>query len=216
VPSYAAQTNFRTVRQRFPAYSYKEAALNPTNPADRATDWEADIIRVFRDDRGRGEVQLQRETPTGRTLVLARPIRVKSPACLSCHDRAENAPASVVQAYGPNNGFGWKFDEIVGAQVVSVPIGVSLDRAWAAFINLVVVLGGVFVVIAVLLNLLLQVLVISPVLRIAHMAGEVSMGRLDTPELRGGGHDEIGSLAASFNRMRRSLESALKMINESD
>src|SRR5678816_3342917 len=44
VPSWAAQTNLRSMAAQFPDYTYKEAALNPTNPADRATDWEADII----------------------------------------------------------------------------------------------------------------------------------------------------------------------------
>jgi hypothetical protein len=45
VPSYAATQNFLKVRAERPEYSYKEATLNPTNPRDRATDWEADIIR---------------------------------------------------------------------------------------------------------------------------------------------------------------------------
>jgi protein-histidine pros-kinase len=39
VPSFAAQAVLRTVEKEFPDYSYKEAALNPTNPADRATAW---------------------------------------------------------------------------------------------------------------------------------------------------------------------------------
>src|SRR3546814_12305730 len=43
VPSYAAQTNFRALTEKFPDYTYTEAALNPTNPSDRATDWEAAI-----------------------------------------------------------------------------------------------------------------------------------------------------------------------------
>ena len=44
VPSWSAHTVLRAVQKDFPDYSYKEAALNPTNPADRATNWEADII----------------------------------------------------------------------------------------------------------------------------------------------------------------------------
>ena len=32
VPSWAAQTNLRTLAAQFPDYTYKEAALNPTNP----------------------------------------------------------------------------------------------------------------------------------------------------------------------------------------
>src|SRR5579862_6887179 len=46
IPSWAAQTSFGDLQKRFPDYSYKEPALNPTNPADRATDWEADIINT--------------------------------------------------------------------------------------------------------------------------------------------------------------------------
>ena len=41
VPFCAAQTNMRELAKQFPDYTYKEAALNPTNPADKATDWEA-------------------------------------------------------------------------------------------------------------------------------------------------------------------------------
>ncbi len=48
VPSYAATQNFNSVRENHPEYTYKEAALNPTNPRDQATDWEADIIQAFR------------------------------------------------------------------------------------------------------------------------------------------------------------------------
>ena len=50
VPSWAAQTNLRAMAMQFPDYTYKEAALNPTNPADRATDWETDIIAEFAHD----------------------------------------------------------------------------------------------------------------------------------------------------------------------
>ena len=37
VPSFAAQRNFETVRQKFPEFVYREAALNPTNLDDRRT-----------------------------------------------------------------------------------------------------------------------------------------------------------------------------------
>jgi hypothetical protein len=40
VPFYAATQNFLRLREHHPEYTYKEAALNPTNPRDRAADWE--------------------------------------------------------------------------------------------------------------------------------------------------------------------------------
>ena len=44
IPSFSAQTVFRNFRSMYPLYSYKEAALNPTNPTDLAKDWEKEII----------------------------------------------------------------------------------------------------------------------------------------------------------------------------
>ena len=40
VSAYAATEYFNNLRKTFPEYSYKEATLNPTNPRDRAVDWE--------------------------------------------------------------------------------------------------------------------------------------------------------------------------------
>ena len=48
VPAYAATEQFNDLRKKYPDYSYKEATLNPTNPRDRATDWEADVVKQFR------------------------------------------------------------------------------------------------------------------------------------------------------------------------
>jgi len=48
VPSYSAQTVLHQLQKDFPDYSYKEAALNPTNPSDRATNWESDVINAFK------------------------------------------------------------------------------------------------------------------------------------------------------------------------
>ena len=45
VPAYAATEMFNTLRQQHPEYTYKEATLNPTNPRDRAVEWEADIVQ---------------------------------------------------------------------------------------------------------------------------------------------------------------------------
>src|SRR5689334_2020466 len=37
VPSYAAHSVYRSVQATYPAYTYREPALNPTNPDDRPT-----------------------------------------------------------------------------------------------------------------------------------------------------------------------------------
>ena len=62
VPAYAAQTNFKDVQAAFAGYTYREPALNPTNPSDRAQDWEADIIGLFRNEPSRQELVLERDS----------------------------------------------------------------------------------------------------------------------------------------------------------
>src|SRR5258707_638831 len=120
VPAFAATEIMNQLRKKYPDYAYKEAALNPTNPRDRAVEWEADIVNEFRNNSARGEISGTRITPTGMSLFLARPFQIKDPACLACHTTAEIAPASMVKLYGTNNGFGWKLNEVIRAQVVSL------------------------------------------------------------------------------------------------
>ena len=214
IPSYAAQTNFKMLHQKLPDYTYREPTLNPTNLNDRAVDWEADIINGFRSDPGQQEVVITRDTPGGRFLTLARPLKVGSQTCLTCHSTPENAPATMVALYGSQNGFGWKLGEVVAAQVVSIPLGVPLSRAYQALSWFMIILAATFVVTIVMVDFLLRSLVAKPVAEISEMADKVSMGQLDTPEYVRNSNDEIGSLSMSFNRMRRSLQNAMTMLEE--
>jgi len=212
VPAYAATEMFNTLRQQHPEYTYKEATLNPTNPRDRAVEWEADIVQQFRNDPARGEIRGTRDTPTGRALYLAKPLKISDPGCLPCHDTPDTAPKSMVAHYGNANGFGWKLGETVGAQIISVPMSVPLAKADQAFRTFMTSLVGVFLLAFIVLNVVLSFLVIRPIVRMSKAADEVSTGNFDVPEFSVGSRDEIGVLATSFNRLRRSLEKAMKLL----
>ena len=212
VPAFAATENFDYLRANHPDYAYKEAALNPTNPRDRAVDWEADIISAFRNHRQRSpELVGERDTPTGRSLYLARPLQA-DPPCLECHSTPRAAPPAQVRRYGPNNGFSWQPGEVVAAQIVSVPMTVPVRMADQAFRTLVIDLAAVFVVTLILLDLVLLLTVVRPLRKLSSLADKISTGQMEMPELPVTGRDEIAVLAGSFNRMRRSLEQALKML----
>jgi protein-histidine pros-kinase len=214
VPAYAATEIFNNLRESNPEYTYKEATLNPTNPRDRTVDWEADVVNAFRGNEKLKEITGEREGPLGRSLYLARPIKITDQGCLSCHTTPEIAPASVVKAYGSSNGYGWKLNEIIGAQIVTVPMAVPFQMAQTAFRTLLASLVGVFVFILVFLNILLWFVVIRPIKRLSSMADAVSTGNLDVPAVPVSGHDEVAALAGSFNRMRISLGKALKMLED--
>jgi len=214
VPAFAATEQFNDLRKKFIDYSYKEATLNPTNPRDRVTDWEGDIVNQLRQNPERAEIIGERETLTGRALYLARPIQIKSEACLTCHSTVEAAPKTMIELYGPANGFGWKLNEVVGAQIVSVPMTLPIKRSEDTFKVFMISLSAVFLFIFVALNVMLHYIVIWPVTKLSHIADEVSLGKLDTPGFVVKGKDEIAALAGSFERMRTSLTQAMKMLGE--
>jgi len=214
VPAFAATEIMNQLRKKYPDYAYKEAALNPTNPRDRAVEWEADIVNEFRNNSARAEVSGIRSTPTGMSLFLARPFQIKDPACLTCHTTPEMAPASMVKLYGPNNGFGWKLNEVIGAQVVSVPMSLPIQNANRAFYTFIASLAGVFAVLFVILNLMLSAMIVRPITQMSDAAERISTGDTDIPELEESGRDEVAHLARSFNRMRRSLEKAISLIDQ--
>jgi HAMP domain-containing protein len=211
VPSYAATQNFLKFHEHHPEYSYKEATLNPTNPRDRAADWEGDIIQRFRNDAKIQQMIGERDTPMGKSLYLARPIRAEA-ECLVCHSTPSAAPQSLIARYGADNGFGWQPHEVVGAQVVSVPFAsaaVNADREFRAFmIMLVAVFAAAFLVV----NVLLYQLVVRPVRRIALVADRVSLGDMSAEDFPQRGATEIVSVTRSFDRMRKSLGKALRLL----
>ncbi len=211
VPAYSAAEVLAALQKTYPDYGFKSAMLNPTNPRDKAVAWEEDVVNQFIKSPDMKEFVGRRETPAGTALFIARPIRISNPDCMSCHTTPEMAPKTLVDRYGPSNGFGWKLSEVMGAQVVSVPMAVPMRRADEALKLVVGVLAAVFVLIGATLNFMLWKLVIQPVSRLSTIADKVSMGE-DAPAFEVRGKDEIGVLSESFARMRKSLDHAMKML----
>jgi len=211
VAAYSAKEVFSYLRAKYPAYTYREPALDPTNLTDRALDWEADVIEAFRNHPALNEMTGERESPQGRTLFLAQPLKMEA-ACVACHTTPEAAPASMLKIYGREHGFNWKLGDTIGAQIVSVPTALPLSIADRAFRSLMISLGGAALATFVLLDLFIVMVVIRPVTRLSTMADEISKGVLNVPELRVRGGDEIALLARSFNRMCLSLAKAIHLL----
>ena len=213
VPAFAATEMMNQLRKKYENYHYKEAVLNPTNPRDRAVEWESDVVNEFRNNAGKQEIMGMRMAASGPALYLARPLKIVDPGCLTCHSTPDKAPAAMVTQYGGNNGFGWKLNETIGAQVVSVPMSLPIANADRAFITFMASLTGVFVLLFLILNLMLSYLIVKPITRLSEAANEISTGNMDIPEFADKGEDEMALLAKSFNRMRRSLQKAISLID---
>lgn len=211
VPAYAAKRVMAAVSKRYPDYRYREVALNPLNTDHYPVDWERSVINAFRINEENTEQWGIRRTAEGAFLYLARPIKIEKSGCLGCHTTPDKSPPELVKIYGRENGYGWKLKEIVGAQIVTVPITVSEQHANEIFLVFMTTLTAVFGVLFVLINMMLSALVIRPLNKMAIAADEISRGNLRIEEFNERGSDEVAQLGASFNRMKRSLEKAMAL-----
>ena len=214
IPSFAATEQINQLLKAYPDFSYKEATLNPTNLRDRASDWEADLVNTLRAKPELPELVGQRNTSVGPALYVARPLQIKSEACLRCHSVPDAAPKTMLDIYGRNNGFGWKHMEIIGAQVVSVPMEVPLKRASVMLQTYMLSMLGIFVFLFIALNVMVHLFVTRRITQMSRLADQVSLGQFNAEQFDVKGDDELSVLARSFGRMRTSLASAMKMLEE--
>jgi Protein of unknown function (DUF3365) len=152
VSSYAATETIGRLGPEFHEFRYHVAALNPTNRRDLADPWEARVIRAFAADPARREVVEMRDVGGGRFEYMAIPIRITNEGCLACHSTPDAAPKLMTDSYGRDSGFDWHLNDVVAAQVVSVPVAIAQQRADTLFGNVVTILIGAFVLTMLLVN----------------------------------------------------------------
>ena len=106
-------------------------------------------------------------------------------------------------------------NEVIGAQIVSVPTAVAEGIASHILHTLLLYISLSFLATLAVIDLGLYYIVIVPVRRLAATADLVSTGDLSLPELTYKGKDEIAEVTASFNRMYVSLKKAIQMLDKS-
>ena len=117
----------------------------------------------------------------------------------------------MIERYGSSNGFGWNLDEIVGAQMISVPAEKVLKSARQSLLLILGIFILAFAVAIVLVNLWLKRYVVRPLNRMALAAEAASMGDPGA-EFTVNSKDEVGKLAEAFNRMQMSLQMAMQRL----
>ncbi|NJN20685.1 MAG: DUF3365 domain-containing protein [Leptolyngbya sp. RL_3_1] len=194
-------------------YTYKEAVLDPTNPADRVDDFEAVLTQNLKNQPSLTQLSGFRELPDqGSVFYSALPIRVKEQSCLQCHGAPEAAPPAMVARYGRENGFNWPLNEVIGTQVVYVPAAEVFRTAQRAFSSVISLFLGIFAIALLCLNLLLKPLVLQPIQSLARISQKLAADDIQSEaELQSATHqrlsnitqrqDELGNLGRIFQTM---------------
>ncbi|WP_375505968.1 DUF3365 domain-containing protein [uncultured Nostoc sp.] len=213
VPAYSAREVFEILRKTpdYRDFFYKEATLNPTNLRDKADVFETEIVERFRNKSDLKELSGFRSIPGGDIFYIARPLPISEQSCLVCHSVPEAAPPSMINLYGTANGFGWKLNEIVGAQMITVPANNVINKAHQSSLVIILIVSTIFIATILLVNYFLNRQVVMPLKRMTRIAEEVSTGHMEV-EFEQMSNDEIGNLAKAFKRMQLSLEMAMRRI----
>jgi HAMP domain-containing protein len=213
VPAYSAREVFEHLREdpEYNNFFYKEATLNPTNLRDKADDFEATVVEKFRQSEALSEQRGFRPTPTGELFYIARPIQITQQSCLECHSSPDVAPPSMIDFYGDQNGFNWELDEIVGAQMISIPASQVRQNARQSFVLIMGIVAIAFAAAILLVNFWLKRFVIKPLNQMARAAEAISTGDMQA-EFDVQSQDEVGKLAEAFQRMKLSLSMAMNRL----
>ncbi len=215
VPAFSAIKIFENFRndEEFKNFIYREAAINPTNLRDKADSFETQILQRFRTNPKTQELTGFRNLPQGEVFYIARPLAITQPSCLECHSTVEKAPKSLLTSYGTKNGFGWQLNEIVAAQIISVPsqeVFEDANHSWSMIMGLVI---AIFAIVILLLNFLIKRAIVQRIKTIEKIAQQVSVGNMSI-DFEEKYNDEIGGLAVAFNRMKASLQIALNLLEK--
>jgi Protein of unknown function (DUF3365) len=210
VPFYASKAVFERFTKVYPDHIFREPALNPTNPDDRPTPHEVELTERFRDDPALKELQGIRRGLNGTYFYLARPIRVDSAACLTCHSTPAQAPPAMVAEYGASNGFGWSLHDTVGILELSVPITDELRGTTELAVTLAGGLLVVFLITYFALTTTLGSTLVTPLRQLAEAADAASRTTDERMILPEQGTKELRQLSGAIARLNLSLRKALR------
>ncbi len=193
-------------------FTYKRMSVNPRNNDNRLSELYTEILTEFQKNRELNEWQGIKSINKHRFFILAKPIYIKE-NCLRCHGDISQAPAGLIAKYGNQVGFGFKTNDLMGVEAVSI----SMDVIWNEMLQTTINICTIGIIIIVLLFIAIEGgfirLVGYPLKKIAQHFTNISQNMLlDTATLKIKKYDEIGELIQSFNIMIENLKQAYENI----
>ncbi|WP_413174724.1 DUF3365 domain-containing protein [Anabaena azotica] len=205
--AFATRSIFELFNEQMPEYIYKQPALNPMNPVDKADAFEAEIIDDFQVNQNKQEKNGYRTNKNAEFFYVAQPIKMET-SCLQCHGRPEDAPQSIRDNYGTSNGFNWPVGDIVSALMIYVPTK-DLRANQASMINTVLyTFIGLSIVLISLIYILFDKLVGKRIYQVSQAMNQTGLTPGVTIKIDDQGSDELARMAKIFNIMADSLDDA--------
>ncbi|MCF6247465.1 MAG: PAS domain S-box protein [Desulfobacula sp.] len=213
--SYIANSIFEDVRKNFPDYIIKFSSDNPRNPLNQAGPEELGIIEKFNKDPGikywEGQVVID-----NRKYLAKFSARRMVASCSRCHGDPKDAPASLIERYGDKAGFYRTIGDVVGLDMVAIPVAEIFKQKQSAFLKLSF-FSGLGIVLFFVVNILItRYLIIDRLSIISKHFADIALTKdyrqIQPMALKG--NDEINDLANNFNIMSERLKESYTFLNE--
>ncbi len=202
--------SFDVFQETQKGYQFKQATIDPLWPDNKANDEEVKLIKEFAANPALTMKEGIMSKDGKQFLFFAKPVKIDKKSCLTCHGNPADAPQDQQDLYGTEHGYGWKVDEIVGANMVYVSIDEALVAAKAAAWRIFALGIGCLVVIIGCIWFVFDRGVVAPIVRLSAIATDISLGKNLCDSAHTDSKDEIGALANSIDRLRISVNKLLK------
>jgi len=125
--SYVSRVVMEKFRKDMPDIVYRRAAINAKNPAFEADQRELAMITYFNENPEAESWQGIRTIGGEKYFMKFLPVRYDA-SCFHCHGTPEEAPASIIAAYGRARGFHNTTERVSSVVSVGIPVGDGLRR----------------------------------------------------------------------------------------
>ena len=197
-----------------PDYYIRVVSDNPLNKANYPEPLEQELLNQFRQDTQQ-TLLIREGSVKGQPYLLSANPTVSNSDCMLCHSKPEDAPAMIRQQYGTQSGFHYKLGEVVGINVIGVPMSGINNAVVHRSLGIVGILTCLFTLMLIWVNWMVRTQILMPIEDITIAAQAISKGDLeaDIGALYQERNDEIGQLSHAIELMRRSFVKMLERMN---
>lgn len=202
---------YEYLKSNYPEVSFERISLNPLNPENS---FKKEHYLFLEKVKEKGYFQGLMKLEEGEFLVYVKPIYAEK-GCLACHGRLRDMPHQLVERYQLKKDFPWKEGDLMGIEVVKIPLKEALSDIKALSISIFTIslLASLFLLVS--LEGVFYTLILRPIRAIRDHLRKIREGSLPlhTP-LNLEQKDEFGELAYSMNKFLSHLSQVQKALLE--
>ena len=192
---------------------FNNVSDQPRNPGNQADAYEREAMAWFRAHPKAESRLVEIHVPGGGDYYhFTTPIWIEK-YCLGCHGTRAAAPSAIAAGYGA--AYGYKLNDLRGVMSIKLPTAPLRDREIGEWSQRFATRAVGYLGLLLALGILMNRYVIGRLARLQRSAEQLAGGDYGT-RCVDDGQDELGTLAAAFNRMGEEIQQRSDALEESE